>query len=443
MPTYSYLPLRYNDSIRLIELSPGTSEDPYVHCNITRRRLSDPMLRYEAISYTWGDPRDLETLSCGGYNAELLVTRNCYDALRSLRRSDQARTIWIDAISINQHSILERNAQVCMMGRIYASSFRVVVYLGEETQGSQLLFEEIAMADSLYQSTQSFEGRPVPNAELVHELDDLLHRPWFSRIWVIQEVYVAKEVMMMCGTSHGSMLALYECIFGYRNNRVTRSIAPISVYITDHTSSESVTEGDTAGSIWRLLSRTRECGATDPRDKIFALKALVADDRQELDKFVDYSWSVETLFKKVTMFLLPCVKIWLLLAVRHPHTLKMPSWMPDWSGNSDPNDTWYDGAVPRASSKEEFTICHLRCSHRECNHQHGVLRVRGIQYSRISYLGASFDFDGAEELCLEAVRHVQELNIPHQSLGTKHTCGNSCRDILPPLILEGEWNTDL
>jgi len=185
MPTYSYLPLRYDDSIRVIELSRGTNEDSSVHCNITRRRLSDPILSYEAISYTWGDPLALEILFCGGHNAELSITRNCYNALRSLRRSDKSRTIWIDAICINQKNILERSSQVRIMDRIYSFASRVVAYLGEETPGSQLLFDTLVEADSLYHVTQSFKGRPWPNAELIHELDNLFRRPWFSRIWVI------------------------------------------------------------------------------------------------------------------------------------------------------------------------------------------------------------------------------------------------------------------
>jgi hypothetical protein len=144
-------------------------------------------------------------------------------------------------------------------------------------------------------------------------------------------------------------------------------------------------------------------------------------------------------FSDITMLLLPCVKLWLLLAVRHPHTLKMPSWMPDWSGNSEPHVMWSLGKVPQANSKKEFKVCQLKCLDRGCNGHRDMLRVWGVQFSRISHLGAPFDFEGAEELCLEAVRHVQELEMPDQPGRARHNCGNSCRSILSPLILEGEW----
>jgi hypothetical protein len=435
MPPYSYLPLRY-DSIRVIEVYPGRSEDPFVHCNIIRRRLSDPMLRYEAISYTWGDSPDRVTLSCGGNNAELLVTRNCYDALRSLRQSDKARTIWIDAICINQDDISERSAQVRIMDRIYAAAFQVVAYLGEETPGSRLLFDELAIADSLYQSTQSFEGRPFPNAELVHELDELFHRPWFSRIWVIQEVYVAQKVRLMCGSSYASMPAVFDCAFGYRNTLVTTSLLPTPIF-TAMNKWDSMT-GDTAQTLWELLATIRTCGATNPRDKIFALKALIADQKI-LDQFINYEWSVEKVFHDITMLLLPRVKLWLLLAVLHPHTLEMPSWMPDWSGNSNPHTKWYLGNVPQDDSEEEYTIYYLKGPYKEFNNQHPVLCVQGIQHSRISNIGAPFDFEGAEELCYQTLQHiVPELEIPSWLPRLGHACGNSCGNILPPPIFDGK-----
>lgn len=435
MPPYSYTSLRHNDSIRVIELYPGASDDPLVHCNITRRRLSEPMLRYEGISYTWGNPLDRETIFCGGNKAELLVTRNCYNALRNLRRVDKPRTIWIDAICINQSDIPERSSQVAIMDRIYATAFRVIAYLGEETPGSRLLFAELSRADSMYQSQGTSDSCPVPNDEVVRELDELFCRPWFSRIWVIQEVYVAKEVVMMCGTSHSSMAALNDCTFGYLNNhRVTKSLVPIPIRPELLDTSYHGMEGFTGPAIkaWVVLIRTRHCEATDPRDKIFALKAIL--NWKELERIIDYSQSVEKVFSAATMLLLPSLKLRLLLAVRHPHTLEMPSWMPDWSRNM-----LGDSFVDSVSSEKDFTVCCFECTHNACNNKHAVLSVQGIQHSRISHLGASFNFEGPSKLCYQPLQHiVQQLVVPDWSLGPTHTCGNLCHDIIPLPIHQGK-----
>ncbi len=440
MPTYSYLPLRQDDAIRLLELSPGTRDDIQVHCNVTRRRLSDKVLNYEAISYTWGHLQDRETLFCGGNHAALSITRNCYNALRSLRHATQPRSLWIDAVSINQEDTLERNAQVRIMDRIYANASRVVVYLGEESHGSRLLFEELASADQFCQSKGSYNGRLVPSAEIIKELNLLLQRPCFSRVWILQEVRNARQLTVMCGNSQASMKALQQCIFGYRDDRVTESYAPPLFDLTrgyhlDHT----------VFSLWKVLGDTRSCKATDPRDRIFAVIPLLAEPRDELAHFVDYSRSFERTYADITMFILQSLELRILLAVQHPHTLSLPSWMPDWSGNSAPHRWGFDTVYPD-TRWEDFTVCQLGCSHEACGGQHPVLRVTGVRNSRIGHLGAPFDFGDAQELCLETIRLVLDLQDIEQVCepeATDQDGSNSSSGILTPTISESKYSVDL
>ncbi|KAK0610839.1 heterokaryon incompatibility, partial [Immersiella caudata] len=58
------------------------------------------------------------------------VTRNCFNALKSLRRPDTPRSLWIDAICINQHDVAERSAQVQIMNSVYSKGSQTVIYLG-------------------------------------------------------------------------------------------------------------------------------------------------------------------------------------------------------------------------------------------------------------------------------------------------------------------------
>ena len=58
-------------------------------------------------------------------------------ALRALRRTETDRTLWIDAICINQDDMAERNAQVAMMADIYDRAMNVCVWLGEGDESSQ------------------------------------------------------------------------------------------------------------------------------------------------------------------------------------------------------------------------------------------------------------------------------------------------------------------
>jgi hypothetical protein len=67
---------------------------------------------------------------------QLLVTENCEDAIRALQKDlcrNEPHRIWIDAISINQANVQERNSQVSMMGNIYRRASVVRIWLGLAT----------------------------------------------------------------------------------------------------------------------------------------------------------------------------------------------------------------------------------------------------------------------------------------------------------------------
>lgn len=44
MPEYSYSALHHEDSIRLVQISPGSSDDSEIYCNIVQKRLSKPLV---------------------------------------------------------------------------------------------------------------------------------------------------------------------------------------------------------------------------------------------------------------------------------------------------------------------------------------------------------------------------------------------------------------
>ena len=129
-------PLKSLRSVRLIRLIPSTVVGGPIELKLFEVSLDEKSPRknpYEALSYVWGSPIGTESLSCNG--ASLLVTPNCKSALRHLRLTDKSRILWIDAICIDQgktdHAISERNAQVALMGEIYANAERTLCWLGE------------------------------------------------------------------------------------------------------------------------------------------------------------------------------------------------------------------------------------------------------------------------------------------------------------------------
>lgn len=138
---------------RLLHLQPGSWKDG-LRCTPEVISLEfDAYIRYEALSYTWGASTRGEKVLIDGKHIN--ITDNLADALRHLRPSGCGRTLWIDAICIDQHNLDERAQQVRIMGRIYAQAACVLVWLGRGASepGVPPLVEDrppIAYTDDVY-----------------------------------------------------------------------------------------------------------------------------------------------------------------------------------------------------------------------------------------------------------------------------------------------------
>jgi hypothetical protein len=91
---------------------------------------------YIALSYVWGHGPEDKAIVVNGCRASL------DSALRHIRRHRETRAVqplWIDAICINQKNNAEKSAQVALMKGIYATAYRVIVWLGEELLGTTKL----------------------------------------------------------------------------------------------------------------------------------------------------------------------------------------------------------------------------------------------------------------------------------------------------------------
>jgi hypothetical protein len=135
MDSYTYFPLRSHRHIRLLKLQRGHGDKP-VLCSLTQVSLDENPV-YEALSYTWeleddlSDNRVHHTILCEGQT--LSAAPNLFAALKRLRGvAEERRTLWIDALCINQRDNAERSQQVQIMDVVYSKAERVVVWLGEE-----------------------------------------------------------------------------------------------------------------------------------------------------------------------------------------------------------------------------------------------------------------------------------------------------------------------
>ncbi|KAF3015035.1 hypothetical protein E8E14_010035 [Neopestalotiopsis sp. 37M] len=161
-------------------------------------------------------------------------------------------------------------------------------------------------------------------------------------------------------------------------------------------------EGVLWHKLWQYLYLTRESLATDPRDKLFALKAFLEPPETDeavpfladFDDLIDYEKCLEVILLKVALTLLQFVGLRLLVGARHGHNRRLPSWVPDWSQNTALNWAffWFSGHDEediRALIQDNFEKYQTQDPR--------FLNVRGWSYGQIHEMGKTYDFDNLED----------------------------------------------
>ena len=140
-PQYQYAPLTSHSSIRVFTLSPSRHHDAPIQGQLSEVDL-DSRPSYEALSYLCGEKEpgfeiNIVANHCGLSNEDSVVpvTPNCVAALRILRDHVKPRTLWVDAICIDQAPSGEKSQQVALMTDIFETAETVLMWLnpGNET----------------------------------------------------------------------------------------------------------------------------------------------------------------------------------------------------------------------------------------------------------------------------------------------------------------------
>ncbi|KAK4460584.1 heterokaryon incompatibility protein-domain-containing protein [Cladorrhinum samala] len=374
----------------LLPSSPPSSEAPPISCTLTTYTLKSPDTpAYEALSYCWGSGAADNRVQIQCNSLPFQATTNLADALRRLRLPDRPRTLWIDAICINQDDLAERAEQVGNMRDIYASAARVVIWLGLESDDSALAFatcERVAravveqlraddkvlegakqswMRESIVASWRSMSSINSPdkldlalyfgsdgngkqtfidfvNLNEVKAFARILGRPWWRRSWIVQEICLAEEAIIVCGdlVMDWEVLSLLTISCGMMDLGEA-SVAAMSdlggtgcaMFLVQMRAMRRHSAGVTDTSFFDLLVRCRSLQATDPRDKVYALLGLAQpqDPIHELLP-VDYAVEVTECYIQLALAILTSSRNLDLLAVeRSPASGKtLPSWVPDW-----------------------------------------------------------------------------------------------------------------
>ncbi|KAK5659782.1 hypothetical protein OQA88_993 [Cercophora sp. LCS_1] len=310
---------------------------------------------YRAVSYVWGSPADSKPIVVN--NATVLSGVNLHDALweiRShLRKKHDEQTaasayIWVDALCINQKDTLEKNHQVAMMNDIYSGA------------------QEISLAWVVdYTDRNPFEPSRIEC------LAKLVHNEYWTRIWILQEVVLARHGQLLAGNHHITLdmfsmiwttmheISLTKSITVEQRQSLTqvateaahlelRGLAqsrlgqPSSLDIVQELCGNWLRmwrrdlSTDSCSDIFGLLEFTQDFLATDPRDRVFALQSLLSRGRRVMAS--DYALTEADVYARATLFeiertgkLYPITWSGIGFEPNEPRLVGLPSWVTNFA----------------------------------------------------------------------------------------------------------------
>lgn len=419
-PPKSFLPeLPSEDSIRLLRLKPGTDGDP-IHVDLETIHINQiPLPLYDALSYTSVKDLTDSTEPCpvfiGSYWDVAFVPTTCGKALRRLRRRKGDRLLWVDSLCINQTNPVEKNGQVHILREIYARATKVLAYVGDEPS-------DFGPAFSFLKEITAFQPTPGDHPAMEKSVQDsvsaLLELPYFSRLWVLQETLMAREL---------------ELIWGDHSVRWPKRAFGGScsgLNIPSWLFKDSKWYPFMGRDLLNVLVDASSYQCSDPRDKVFAVLGLMGE------KFIspDYRLATENVYIGIAAYF---AKSWdttdfLAVAGQKDRTLDLPSWVPDWSHKlslpsldtvmktwvrGEPDDLLLDGAI-----QIKFDGLGRTDRDIEVSSATGTMRLQGFKLCSIT--GQRREFGGYTYIEIPTgPRGFCVLSIPHPNYEVDETDG--------------------
>ncbi|KAK3376272.1 heterokaryon incompatibility protein-domain-containing protein, partial [Lasiosphaeria ovina] len=476
MPFFQCSPLDDSSSqIRLLDLLPGSNISP-IRCRLRAVELALARRTYEPLSYTWRSPTRHHNISMGIYidGQRVTIGGTLWRALRALRHrcsSDGPRTLWVDAVCINQADTAEKNAQVQLMRHIYENGICTLIWLGASPQPyrsrafsilkSLALFSEqhpgysvsIDMVDALEEyATESQSERRLRRRLFIDEFRSgralqaivpLISEAYFNRVWIIQEVAVSQAATIFCG-HHSLPWDTFE-----RAITVIEEIAefhPTRSLIKERRNFRSSAPESLLSKVWHA----RPFSATDARDKIYALLGLVNSDAPAIPIQVDYGTPPVDVFRTFTSNFLRATGDAGILAgsigCRDPGSFtSLPSWawlpVDSWTTSSPASLYAWD---PESRNPQNFRASGTSTCSPVFDNEGKTLGLSGYEIDSVEAVASSMRLRGkfglggtelgAETVCAYLIwRRVAQVWPTRSYRGSNETTEDAFRKLVRPI----------
>ncbi|CZR69106.1 uncharacterized protein PAC_19007 [Phialocephala subalpina] len=261
---------------------------------------------YAALSYVWGNPGLTHRIIVN--DQEMRVGANLEIALRALNTRPDFQggfKLWVDAICINQDNYEERGRQVSKMREIYGGAWTVMAWLGEEQDNSDKAIRLVqSLSDTDPERGEELAEMLLDDPEYLGDgcwiaLQDLLNRPYWYRLWIIQELVLGSSALVLrCGDSFINWTTfcqgigiLFDYLWTVKDSLLHYEIYKRSDFPNRPTEWLTTSLHLVHQDLWalshceeqgrahlrfdRLLNVANSTNSRDPRDKVYGLIGLM------------------------------------------------------------------------------------------------------------------------------------------------------------------------
>ncbi|KAH7374097.1 heterokaryon incompatibility protein-domain-containing protein [Cadophora sp. MPI-SDFR-AT-0126] len=363
---YEYQPLDKHQ-IRVLRVF-RTAGPRFLRCEFTTETINSLRGGYVAISYVWGVDKTIRSKIICEDGRALGLGASAAAVLESVADMDTVPLIWIDTLCIDQSNNDEKASQIPMMTDVYRSASKVVAWLGHPTVDSHLVIPFLNMLSGAFESQilrkqqmtldllKSLPGCQVECSPEWTALRNFLQRPWFQRMWILQEAAAATTLILRFGNEEleWDLLANVLSIMGPwgfsrmlqvgEENVEDLGNLPHGYRNTLTVLHFKVDEYGSYRTLHSLLIYGWGLSAFDARDKIYAVLGLVCDPRDKEFK-VNYGtdYTAETAYFDVAthiLFTSNSLDILHTAGIGNRGSIDssspiLPSWVTDWKHCSD------------------------------------------------------------------------------------------------------------
>ncbi|KAF4631289.1 hypothetical protein G7Y89_g6842 [Cudoniella acicularis] len=304
---YTYTPLNTTpNTIRLLIIEPLQQQQNRSSnlddLQITTRLNSISFAqrpKYSALSYTWGSSEPQEYILIDG--RPFLVGDNLFHALLSLRHKTEERVFWIDAICINQDDVKERNAQLALMPWIYTRAKTVLVWLTNSLSSD--IEGKFKNNDYLWESFWNGRdvSRDMASGMQTRLLRDICGLPYWQRVWIVQEISLARKILVCVGERVVEWKMFIEKIkTDEKEGDIVTSTAALPIQLQRQIDDKY---GD-GHLLQNLVTNHREKLCKEPRDHIYGFLGLSRDGHRfpmDYEKSLYEVWKDAVIFKSISL----------------------------------------------------------------------------------------------------------------------------------------------